>query len=96
MSIYHSIMIIIYPYLSIHYVDRLVSCRFFYYQHPRYANRLFISLVNQVNHHLHHHIFLLSLTLSNHESESHEGVIGKAFGAIGAVKNTVTIEKPKE
>ena len=54
------------------------------------------SLVNQVHHHLNHHIFFFGLALGNHKSESHEGVVGQAFGAIRAVKNTITIEEPKE
>ena len=57
---------------------------------------LFISLVNQVHHHLYHHIFLLSLTLSNHKSERHESVIGKALGAVRAIEDAVAIEEPEE
>ena len=53
-------------------------------------------MVNQVHHHLHHHIFLLSLTLSNHESESHEGIIGKALGAVRAIEDAVAVEEPEE
>ncbi len=54
------------------------------------------SLVNQVHHHLHHNIFFFGLALGNHKGEHHEGVVGKAFGAIRTVKNTITIEEPKE
>ena len=57
---------------------------------------LFISLVNQVHHHLHHHIFLLGLALCNHESERHESVIGKAFGAVRAIEDAVAVEEPEE
>ena len=49
-----------------------------------------------LNHNLDHYILFFGFTLSNHKSESHEGIIGKALGAIGTVKNTVAIEEPKE
>ena len=42
------------------------------------------------------YIFLLSLALGNHKGERHESIIGKAFGAVRTVEDTVTIEEPKE
>ena len=53
-------------------------------------------MVNQVHHHLYHHIFLLGLALCNHESEHHEGIICKALGAVRAIEDAVAIEEPKE
>ena len=53
-------------------------------------------MVNQVHHHLYHHIFFFGLALCNHESERHEGIIGKALGAVRAIEDAVTIEEPEE
>ena len=55
-----------------------------------------VTLINQVHHHLNHYILFFGLALSNHQSKGYEGIIGKAFGAVRAVKNTVAIEEPKE
>ena len=50
-----------------------------------HASALLISLINQINHHLDHHILFFSLALSNHQGQCYEGVICQAFGAILAI-----------
>ena len=55
------------------------------------AGDLKVTLINQVHHHLNHYILFFGLALSNHQSKGYEGIIGKAFGAVRAVKNTVAI-----
>ena len=57
---------------------------------------LFILLINQVHYHLHHHIFLLSLALSNHQSQGNEGIVSQSLGAVFAIEDAVVVEEPKE
>ena len=57
---------------------------------------LFIPLINQIHYNFHHYVFLLGATFGNHQREGHKGIVGNAFGAIGAVKDTVVIQEPKE
>ena len=55
-----------------------------------------ILLVNQVHHHLYHHILLLRLALCNHQRQSHEGIVCKALTAILTVKDSIVIQEPQE
>ena len=55
---------------------------------------LFVSLVNQIHHHLHHHVLLLRAALGNHQRQSHKGVVGDTFGAVFTVEDAVVVEKP--
>ena len=55
---------------------------------------LLILLINQIHHHLHHHIFLLGPTLGNHQREGNEGVVGYALVTILCVEHMVVVEKP--
>ena len=55
-----------------------------------------IPLVNQIHHHLHHHVLFLGATLGNHQREGHEGVVRQALGAIGTVEDAVVVQEPKE
>ena len=65
-------------------------CRFRVHTHS------LIPLINQIHHHLHHHIFLLGAALGNHQREGHEGVVRQALGAVGAVEDAVVVQEPKE
>ena len=40
---------------------------------------LFVPLINQIYHDLHHHVFFLCLAFSNHQSQGNEGVICQAL-----------------
>lgn len=55
-----------------------------------------ILFINQIHHDLHHHIFLLSPTLGNHQREGNEGVVGYALVAVLCVKHMVVVEEPQE
>ena len=57
---------------------------------------LLVLLVNQVHHHLHHHVFLLCLAFCNHQCQSHEGVISQALRTILTLENTIVIQEPKK
>jgi hypothetical protein len=39
------------------------------------ASSLFISLINQINHHLYHHILFLCFALCYHQSQGYKGVV---------------------
>ena len=44
-----------------------------------------IPLINQIHHHLYHHILFLGATLGNHQRKGNEGVIGQTLGTVGTV-----------
>ena len=45
----------------------------------------FIPLINQIHHHLYHHILFLGAALGYHQHKSHKGVVRQALGAVVAV-----------
>lgn len=49
--------------------------------------------LRSLNHNLDHYILFFCLALSNHKSERHEGVIGKALGADKPAAKTVNDSK---
>ena len=55
------------------------------------AKSLFISLINQINHHLYHHILFLCLAFCNHQSQGYKGVVSQAFGAIFAIEDMIIV-----
>ena len=53
-----------------------------------YCNGIVLSLIpliNQINHHLYHHILFLGTALGNHQRKGNESVIGQTLGAVGTV-----------
>ena len=60
------------------------------------ASALFISLIDQVHHDFHHHVFLFSLALSYHQSQSNEGVVSYTLGAVFTIEDVVIVEEPEE
>ena len=55
---------------------------------------LFVPLINQIHHHLHHHILLFGTALGNHQREGYESIVSQTLGAVRTVKNTVVIHEP--
>ena len=60
------------------------------------SSSLFISLIDQVHYHLHHHILLFSLALGNHQRKSNESVISYTLGAVFTIEDVVVVEEPEE
>ena len=57
---------------------------------------LSVVLIDQIHHHLHHHVLLLRFALGNHQREGHEGVVSDALAAVFVIEDAVVVEEPKE
>jgi len=55
-----------------------------------------VVLVDQIHHHLHHHVLLLRFALGNHQREGHEGVVSDALAAVFVIEDAVVVEEPEE
>ena len=59
-------------------------------------NQFSVPLINQVHHHLHHHILFVRPAFGNHQRQGDQGIVGYALAAILAVEDAVVVEEPKE
>ena len=57
---------------------------------------LSVLLVDKVNHHFHHHIFLFRTTFGYHQREGYERVVGNSFVTVLTVEDAVPLHEPKE
>ena len=57
---------------------------------------LYVLLVYQIYHHLHHHILLIRLALGNHQGQGNKGVVGKSFCVVCSIENVVVVGELKE
>ena len=55
-----------------------------------------VVLVDQIHHHLDHHILFLRIAFRNHQGESHQSVVGDALGAVFVIEDAVIVEEPEE
>ena len=55
-----------------------------------------ISLINQIYHYFHHHVFLFGFALGNHQREGNECVVGQPLGAVLTIEYAVVVEEPEE
>ena len=52
-----------------------------------------VILINQIHHHLHHHILFLRAALGYHQRECHQGIVGNTLPAVLSIQNTVSLHK---
>ena len=55
-----------------------------------------VVFVDEVDDYFYHGVLFFGAAFGYHQSESDEGIVGDAFGAVFIVKDAVAIEKPKE
>lgn len=55
-----------------------------------------VGLIDEIDHHLRHYVFLLRTALCNHQRKSHEGVVCYALGTVFTIEYAVVVHKPEE
>ena len=70
--------------------------RFHHFSDIRHAVIVSIVLIDQIHHHLRHHVLLLGAALCDHQRQGHQRVVIQETRAVGTVEDAVVLQEPEE